>query len=110
MLKPPVIKAEWRYASASAITNTTAVEIVAARAGARNYLAGLQISNTHATVGTLVQVLDGSTVIWQFYVSPLLAETAVFPVPLMGSPATSLSVKCVTNGSSVFVNAQGFAA
>jgi hypothetical protein len=65
-----------------------------------------------------VQVLDGaSTVIWQFYIAPQIADTAgingasvIFPVPLMSSEGAALNVKCVTTASSIYVNAQGFAA
>lgn len=106
----------WRYASAGAIADTNAVALAAAGgAGVYNYLSAIQLSNTDATVGTIVQVLDGATVLWQFYLAPQIAATAgqngvavVFPVPLKGSANTALNVKCVTTSAEVYANAQGF--
>lgn len=106
---------EWAYASAGAIADTTAVELKAAVTGKRNYLCALQLSNTDATVGTIVQILSASTVLWQFYMSAQIAATAgnpgvpiVFPVPLRSATGEALNVKCVTNSAEVYANAQGY--
>ena len=106
---------EWVYASAGAIADTTAVELKAAVALKRNYLCALQLSNTDATVGTIVQILSASTVIWQFYMAAQIAATAgntgvpiVFPVPLRSATGEALNVKCVTNSAEVYANAQGY--
>ena len=109
--------AEWVYASAGAIADTTAVVLVAAVAGKRHFLNGLQLSNTDATVGTVVQILSASTVIWQFYLAPQIAATTghsgvpiVFPTPLRAAIGEALSVKCVTTSAEVYANAQGYSA
>lgn len=106
---------EWTYTSPAAIADTAADEIKAAVSGKRNYLCALQISNTDATVGTLVQVLSASTVLWQFYLAPQVAATngqngvpIVFPVPLRSATGEALNVLCVTNSAEVYVNAQGY--
>lgn len=108
---------EWTYPSAGAITNQTAVAMRAAVTGKRNYVCAVQLSNTHATVGTLVQILSAATVLWQFYVAPQIAATAgqngvsiTFPTPLAGATGEAINVACVTNGSSVYANAQGYTA
>lgn len=106
---------EWTYPSAGAITDQTAVEIKAAVSGKRNYLLALQLSNTDATVGTIVQVLSASTVLWQFYLAPQIAATngqngvaITFPTPLRSATGEALNVKCVTTSAEVYANAQGY--
>lgn len=106
---------EWAYASAGAIADTTAVALKAAVTGKRNYLCAIQLSNTDATVGTIVQVLSASTVLWQFYLAPQIAATAgqngvaiTFPVPLRSATSEALNVKCVTTSAEVYANAQGY--
>lgn len=108
---------EWAYASAGAIVNTTAVALKAAVTGKRNYLMAIQLFNTDATVGTIVQILSASTVLWQFYVAPQIVATAgqngvqiVFPVPLRSAPSEALNVKCVTDSAEMYANAQGYTA
>lgn len=108
---------EWAYAAAGAIADTTAVALKAAVAGKRNYLRAIQLSNTDATVGTIVQVLSASTVLWQFYMAPQIAATngqngvaIEFPVPLRSAVNEALNVKCVTNSAEVYANAQGYTA
>lgn len=106
---------EWTYAAAGAIADTTAVELKAAVTGKRNYLCSLQLSNTDATAGTIVQILSASTVLWQFYMAPQIAATTghhgvaiVFAVPLRSATGEALNVKCVTTSSEVYANAQGY--
>lgn len=106
----------WSYAAASGgITDDTAVAIkAAAGAGQYNYITSLQLANANATVGTDVQVLDGSTVIWRAFL-PALADgfaqgiqSVTFNPPLVGSNNTALNAKCGTTGATVYVNAQGY--
>ena len=107
---------EWVYASAGAISDTNAVELKAAVTGKRNYLCALQLSNTDATVATIVQIISGaSTVLWQFYIRPQIAATQgengipiEFPVPLRSATGEALSVKAVTTSAELYVNAQGY--
>lgn len=101
----------WQYAGA-AITDT-ADDVVKASAGAgiRNYVTSLTVINSHATVGTVVELKDGSTVIHRGYAAPLGGGyTVTFPTPLKGTAATALNVACVTTGSNTYVNASGYVA
>jgi hypothetical protein len=107
----------WQYTNNNTpLTGTTATAIAtAAGTGLRNYLTGIQISNTSATA-TVLNVLDGSTVINSIHLpgtSTSLQETPYlynFETPLRGSANTAMNVQCVTGGASVYVNAQGFVA
>lgn len=113
----PIPSDTWSYAAASGgIVNDTAVEIkAAAGAGLVNYISRLDVLNAHATVGTEIQILDGSTVIWRSHLGPSLATVeAQVPIPipldppLYSSANAALNFKCGTTGAKVYVNAAGF--
>jgi hypothetical protein len=103
---------EFSYASAAIIATTDQVAKVAGAAGIRNYVTGLQLHNSHATVGTEVVVKDGATVIWRGYLPPLMnhAIAVVFNTPLRGTAATALNFACITTGANVYANIQGYQA
>lgn len=99
-------------APSGGIVNTTDVVLkAAAGAGLRNYLTGMDIRNSHASVATEVVIKDGSTVIWRGHFpanSPTI--NVVFETPLKGTANTALNAACVTTGAAVYLNAQGFSA
>lgn len=103
---------ERTWQSTVALTTTTSTALQATQgAGVRNYLVGLSYQNTSATA-TLLNVLDGSTVIAQFSAPAAMAVPAVldFTVPLRGTANTALNVQCGTTAANVLVNAQGYGA
>lgn len=103
---PPVNQ---RQGITAAMTGTgdTAV-LAAAGASIRNYVTGIHVVNTHATVGTEVQIKDGTTVIDRFYVPALSERTREYPVPLKGTANTAINAANVTTGSNTYVQAVGF--
>lgn len=113
-------EADWQYAAASGgITDTSDVTIAAAPAsGLRNYLTGIQLINTDATVGTEVVIKDGSTVIFRTFVPASLAAVTqpipagmTFPTPIrQPTTATALTAACITTSSQTYINAQGYVA
>lgn len=107
----------WSYAAAaSGIANTTtAVTIIAATSGKRNYITDIQIS--HATLGgaTEFAIRDGAggTVLWRMTFGTTAQDFGIyqFKVPLFGSIGTLLEVVTLSAVSGgVYVNAQGFTA
>ncbi|HOD79958.1 MAG: hypothetical protein BWX88_02756 [Planctomycetes bacterium ADurb.Bin126] len=98
--------------NAAAITDTTSTSIIAAQgAGVRAYVTDLVISNSHATVGTVVKITDGSggTVLFQCYCAPAGGGVSHrFAVPIKTTANTALHAVCVTTGSSVYVTANGY--
>lgn len=104
----------WSYATPSGtpIANTTDVAVKAAVTGKSHYVTSMQIYNTHATASTLVVVKSASTVLWTGYTKAAGAGwcEVVFPVPIKTVAGEALNVACITTGSSVFVNLQGFTA
>ena len=107
--------ADWKYATpiASPIATTSAVALKTASTNARNYLTGIQIFNSSATVPSIVTVQDGTTVIWTGYLPLTSATLQIMPVeiefktPLKGSVNTALNFVVNTTGANIFVSAQG---
>lgn len=99
----------WKYAAATPIEDTADDVIKAAVSGRSNYLCALQIFNKDASVGTVVVVKDGSTVVWAGYVASAGGHVeAEFPVPIQGTVNTALNVACITTSAEVVVSAQGY--
>ena len=101
----------WQGVTA-AITGTsdTAVK-AAAGAGVRNYVTSITVTNSHATVGTVVEIKDGTTVIHRGYARHDGGGfTVTFPTPLKGTANTAINAACVTTGSNVYVSASGYTA
>lgn len=96
-----------------AITNTSATTIIAAQAGAVTYVTQILVTNAHATVGTVVRIIDGATtnVLYTGYAAPAGGGFSIsFPTPLrMPSSNSALQIICVTTGSEVYASACGFA-
>lgn len=110
---------DWTYAAAAGgITNTTtAVTIVAAAgAGIRNYLTGLQISNSTLGAGTELAIRDGAggTVLWRGILATAASDPGAisFPSPLRGTANTLMEVVTLTASvtGAVYFNAQGYQA
>lgn len=98
--------------NAVAITTTASTSIIAAQgAGVRLYATGVTITNSHATVGTLVQITDGAagTVLHQVYCAPAGGgESRTFPVPLKSTANNGLFAACITTGANVYVSLDGY--
>lgn len=96
----------------SDITNTTATSVIAAAgAGVRNYITQILVTNSHATVGTFVNITDGSggTILYTGYAAAAGGGFAVtLPVPIKTTANTALYCACVTTGSNVRVCASGY--
>lgn len=95
----------------AAITDTTNTSVIASAGGSlRNYVTHIIVTNSHATVSTLVEIRDGATTV--LYRGYALAAGGGFsvtlPVPLRGTAATAVTASCITTGSNVYVSASGY--
>lgn len=95
----------------AAITDTTNTSVIASAGGSlRNYVTHILVTNSHATVSTLVEIRDGATTV--LYRGYALAAGGGFsvtlPVPLRGTAATAVTASCITTGSNVYVSASGY--
>ena len=96
----------------AAITGTSNTSVIAsAGAGLRNYITQILVTNSHATVGTVVEIKDGATVIYRGYAREDGGGFSItLPTPLRGSAATAINAANVTTGSNTYVSASGFIA
>lgn len=97
------------------ITNTTATTVIAAPGASLHiYLTHILIQNSHATVGTWVNVTEetSGTVLYTVYAGPLGGGASItLPVPIQVPTANkALQVTCVTTGSNVRASASGYKA
>lgn len=103
---------ELKGVTAALTTTTPATLIASPSVNEKIYITSLLVTNSHATVGTVVQILDTitSAVVWSGYAAPAGGGYAItFPVPLKaGSADYSVEAKCLTEGASVIVSAVGF--
>ena len=106
---------DWQYASPSDITNTSAVEVVAAKTGCRHRVTDITINNTDTAVATLVNVRSGTTVLWTGFLGPYIAAAPgvnqidrSFVRPLKGDADANINVINVTDSAQVRVSISGY--
>lgn len=89
-------------------TATTVTLFSAGGSGIKHYLRHLSFVNSGATA-TEVQILDGSTVIYDFY-APASGGGLSIPLTIsfVGTANTALSIKTLTAGCSLLYNANGY--
>lgn len=98
----------------SAMTGTTSTALTgmgAQGSGVRVYATQCTFSNTHATVGTMINLQDGSggSVLWQAPAAAVYGgAVVVFPSPIKTTANTGLFAVNATTGSSTFVSCTGF--
>lgn len=99
---------DFKYTSTSDITNTTAVEVGAAKTGKKYCVTGITVSNTDTSVITIVNLLDGTTPIWHCPATSNGGGCVVpFDPPLCGTSNTALKVQAVTDSAQVRVSVKG---
>jgi hypothetical protein len=93
------------------LTNTTAADVIAAQgSGVRIVVMGYSITNAHATVGTKVELRDGTTVRVIDYAHQTgggAARHGGSPI-FMSTANTAVTARCVTTGADVEVNVSGY--
>jgi hypothetical protein len=106
---------DWQYASTSDIADTSAVEAVAAKTGARHRVTDITLNNTDTAVATLVQVRSGTTVLWTGFLGPYIAAAPgvnqidhSFVRPLKGDSGANINVICVTTSAQVRASVSGY--
>lgn len=93
----------------AAMTGTADTAVVGAGgASVRNYITGIVVANSHATVGTEVVIKDGATELFRVYVKALESMSITFPNPLRGTANTAINAANVTTGSNTYVAGVGY--
>jgi len=94
----------------AAITNTSDTAVITAgAAGVRNYITSITVANSSA-VASVVELKDGSTVIWRGYAPATNQISINFPTPLKGTYATAINVAMLTTATNTYVTCTGFRA
>ena len=111
---PYAIPENFIKGATAAITGTAATEVFAAQAaGIRSHLTQITVTNSHATVGTVVEIWDGitatGTLMHRGYAAPAGGGfSCSFVVPLRGTAATAVNAYNITTGSNTYVSASGY--
>lgn len=102
------------FANVGPITDTSAVDLIAAQgANVKIYVTTAIVTNSHATVGTLVTIKDdtagGKNIICQGYAAAVGGGFAIsFPQPRETGANKKLIAVCETTGANVYVSVTGF--
>lgn len=111
---PYAIPENYVSGATSDITTTTSTSVVAAGGvGLRNYITHIVVQNSHATVGTWVNIQDGSggTTIYTLYCAAAGGGASItLPCPIKTTANTALYAACATTGANVRVSASGYKA
>jgi hypothetical protein len=110
---PYALPASTVMGSTAKIEDTNATAIIAAQGeGVKIYLTTVIVTNSDATVGTLVKIQDGAdtpVVLCQGYAAPAGGGfVATFPVPPATTANKALNAICVTTSAEVYVTAVGY--
>lgn len=98
----------WNVAIQTPITNTTPIPVRTATTGNRQFVTSWTASNSHASVGTDVELLDGSEVLDFCPAATNYGGCAKqFEYPLMAGGGT-ISCRSRTTGASVRCQVQGY--
>jgi hypothetical protein len=91
------------------ITTNTTVQMLASGGAGKYHHVWIDFSNSSST-GTEIEILDGSTVVYDFWCAPSgggLSDAK--PLYLGGlTAATALSIKTITTGASIYWNVRGY--
>lgn len=99
----------WSAVSAADITDTTATTLKAAVASTRHWINVCSISNLHATTATRVDILDGSTVIFQCPAAAAGGGCVVeFPGGYPLTSNTALRIQAGTTGTAIRGSCVGY--
>lgn len=112
VVAPYAVPEKLTRGASGAITALADTPVIAAPgAGLRLYITHLLVTNSHATVGTVVQIKDGGTMIYEGYARQDGGGFSIpLPAPLRLSVNTPLNAANLTNGSNIYVSASGYIA
>jgi hypothetical protein len=101
-----------KQGATAAMTGTTSTAVLAAVASNYMYATSCVITNSHATVGTLVSLQDGSggTTLSECYAAAAGGGCSLtFPTPLKTSNGNGLYAVNGTTGSNTYASCTGYA-
>jgi len=112
VVSPYAVKERFTSGVTAAITGTANTAVIAAPGASLSlHITHILVTNSHATVGTVVEIKDGTTVLYRGYAREDGGGFSVtLPVPLRLTANTALNAANVTTGSNTYVSASGYIA
>lgn len=99
------------FGSPAAIADTGENEVIAAVAGAAIHVTAITVTNSHASVGTLVTLMSGARKIWQGYAAPNGGGYSIALDPgIPGEIEENVFAICASSGANIYVSAAGWVA
>jgi hypothetical protein len=102
---------DWQATSGNTAITTGASTPVKASAGSdlRYYITGIEIFNNHATVATVMNILDNATAVWAANLPAVSGQVVVeLTTPIKCSINTALNIQAITTGSNIYWNLRGY--
>lgn len=94
---------------ATDLTDTTLTTVVAAPgAGLRTYITHITVTNSHATTGTVVKIINNSVTIYRNFAKAGGGFSYPLVEPLRGAVNTTWQIQCETTGAAVQCSMSGF--
>lgn len=88
-------------------TGDTAV-IAAQAAGVRIYVTNISVANSSAATNSIIEIKDGSTVIWRTTAPAGGGSNLHFDPPLRGTAATALNMAALTAATTIYFSVSGY--
>lgn len=95
---------------AADITDTTKTQVIPAGSGTtRTYISFLEVTNSHATQGTVVKIYSGNTLVWRQNAGAGSGFTICLPEdPLQGGQAEAWFAQPETSGAAIQCSMAGY--
>lgn len=93
----------------AAITDSGSHDVIAAVTGKIIHVTAITVTNSHASVGTLVSIMSGAKEIWQGYAKEGGGGFSVALDPgIPGLAGDAITAQCASTGANVYVAAAGW--
>lgn len=112
VVSPYAVSDRYTDGVTAAITGTSNTSVIAAPgAGLKLHITSVIVTNSHATVGTVVELKDGTTVKHRAYAREDGGGFVLsFPTPIVLTANTAFNAANVTTGANTYVSATGYIA
>lgn len=95
----------------ASVTGTSDTTVIAAPGtGLYLYVTSFNVSNSHASSGTFINIKDGTTTVRTLYIGPSQTVALTFPTPIKLTVNTALKFAAETGVTNIRASATGYTA